>query len=237
MQDKFKQWLLATGKKENTAYSYATSINNISEHYSEKTNQNIDIYKVKDINLLNALSEYYSTSGEYSEFGEKGRGTKRNAIARYAEFFAQNITNHTMKVDEIIDDLPESIEKQSFSYEKDLQTSLRLQVTNLFPNYKIFGNSSEGIEYTIKNRRIDVLLEHITTKDLLAIELKSGEADFKVFGQISMYLGLLQEKFPQKQIQGMIIAGSIQDSLRQATRTTNNVSLQTYRMKIELEEA
>ena len=79
-------------------------------------------------------------------------------------------------------------------------------------------------------------MEHISTKDLLAIELKSGEADFRVFGQISMYLGLLKEKFPQKNIQGMIIAGSIQDSLRQATRTTENVSLKTYRMNIELEE-
>ncbi len=237
MQDKFKQWLLANGKKENTAYSYATSINNISEHYSEKTNQNIDIYKVKDINLLNALSAYYSTSGKYSEFGEKGRGTKRNAIARYAEYFAQNITNGTAECNEIIDDLPENIENQNFSYEKDLQTSLRLQITNLFPNYKIFGNNSEGIEYTIKNRRIDVLLEHIDTKNLLAIELKSGEADFKVFGQISMYLGLLEEKFPQKNVQGMIIAGSIQDSLKQATRITDKVSLKTYRMNIELEEA
>jgi len=236
MQNKFKHWLLANGKTENTAYSYSISINNISKHYSKKTNQNIDIYKVKDINLLNALSAYYSTTGKYSEFGEKGNGTKRNAIARYTEFFAQYIINYTITGDEIIDDLSESIEKQKFSYEKDLQTSLRLQVTNLFLNYKIFGNNSEGIEYAIQNRRIDVLLEHISTKDLLAIELKSGEADFRVFGQISMYLGLLKEKFPQKNIQGMIIAGSIQDSLRQATRTTENVSLKTYRMNIELEE-
>ncbi len=231
MQNKFKHWLLANGKTENTASSYSRSINNISEHYSKKTNQNIDIYELKDINLLNALSAYYSTTGKYSEFGQKGNGTKRNAIARYTEFFVQYITNYT-----ITGDLSESIEKQKFSYEKDLQTSLRLQVTNLFPNYKIFGNNSEGIEYAIQNRRIDVLLEHISTKDLLAIELKSGEADFRVFGQISMYLGLLKEKFPQKNIQGMIIAGSIQDSLRQATRTTENVSLKTYRMNIELEE-
>ena len=81
------------------------------------------------------------------------------------------------------------------------------------------------------------MLEHIDTKNLLAIELKSGEANFKVFGQISMYIGLLEEKFPQKNVQGMIIAGSIQDSLKQATRITDKVSLNTYRMKIELEEA
>jgi len=43
MQNKFKQWLHSTGKSENTAYSYSTSINNISKHYSEQTKRNIDI--------------------------------------------------------------------------------------------------------------------------------------------------------------------------------------------------
>ena len=125
---------------------------------------------------------------------------------------------------------------QSFSYERDLQTSLCLQITELFPKYKIYGSNSEGIEYSINNRRIDVLLENIETKDLLIIELKSGEADYRVFGQISMYLGLLQEKFPNKNIKGIIIAGSIQDSLKQAVSTTNKIKLKTYRMNIELEE-
>ena len=126
---------------------------------------------------------------------------------------------------------------QNFSYDKDLQTSLCLQINTLFPEYKIFGKNSEGIEYTINNRRIDVLLEHLETKDLLAIELKSGIADYKVFGQISMYLGLLKEKFPDKKAKGVVIAGSIQDSLKQAVMITDKIELKTYRMSIELEEA
>ena len=234
MKNKFKQWLLMTGRSENTAYSYSTSINNISEHYSRKTGQKIDIYRINNINSLNAIKNDYSKNGRFFEFGNSGNGTKRNAIARYVEFFTQNITSNKSEVE--IENKPIETESQNFSYEKDLRTSLCLQVTSLFPNYQIYGLESEGIEYSIESRRIDILLENIETKDLLAVELKSGEADYKVFGQISMYIGLLQEKFPKRNVKGMIIAGSIQNSLKQAVSITDKIELKTYLMKIELEE-
>ncbi len=234
MQEKFRNWLIATGRSENTAYSYATSINNISEHYSQQKKKDIDIYKINDINLLNIINNDYSIDGQFSEFGYTGRGTKRNAIARYVEFFTQNISDK--KIEQLHNDI-EPIPNQNFSYERDLQTALCLQINELFPEYKIYGNNSEGIEYTINNRRIDILLEHKETKDLLVIELKSGEANYKVFGQISMYIGLLQAKFSDKNISGVIIAGSIQDSLKQAVSITDKIKVQTYKMKLELNEA
>ena len=52
-----------------------------------------------------------------------------------------------------------------------------------------------------------------------------------------MYLGLLESQFPEKSISGVIIAGSIDDSLRQACSITDKVSLKIYRMSIELENA
>jgi len=103
----------------------------------------------------------------------------------------------------------------------------------LFPNYQIFGFENEGIEYLIGGKRIDILLEK-TNGDLLAVELKSGIANFKVFGQVSMYLGLLMEKFPEREIKGCINAGKIDDSLKNASRITKLVELMTYTMKLEL---
>ncbi len=50
-----------------------------------------------------------------------------------------------------------------------------------------------------------------------------------------MYLGLLKIKFPDRAISGVIVAGSIDDSLRQACEITNVVELMAYRMNIELE--
>ena len=109
------------------------------------------------------------------------------------------------------------------------------QVSELFPSYQIFGENNSGIEYSINGRRIDVLLEQENTGNLLAVELKTGVADYKVFGQISMYLGLLQREFPNKSISGVIVAGVIHESLKQACEITVKVDLKTYRMNIELE--
>jgi RecB family endonuclease NucS len=99
-----------------------------------------------------------------------------------------------------------------------------------------FGNELLGIEYSIGGKRIDVLLEN-EDGELLAVELKSGVADFKVFGQISMYIGLLMDQFPEKKISGVIIAGAIDSSLKQACSITDRVALKIYRMSIELDDA
>ncbi|TON60858.1 hypothetical protein CGH53_25300, partial [Vibrio parahaemolyticus] len=76
-----------------------------------------------------------------------------------------------------------------------------------------------GVEFQVATRRIDVLLEHKVDNSLLVIELKSGKADFKVFGQLSMYMALVQREFPNRIIKGVIIAGEIEDSLSQAAET------------------
>ena len=57
------------------------------------------------------------------------------------------------------------------------------------------------------------------------------------FGQISMYLGLLKEEFPGKDIAGVIVAGSIDPSLKKACSITDMVTLKVYRMSLELEDA
>lgn len=125
----------------------------------------------------------------------------------------------------------------NFAYEKDLQTALYSHISELFPRYRIFGGLGIGVEYSIGGRRIDVLLEHEENESLMVVELKSGEADFKVFGQISMYIGLLKMQFPERNISGVIVAGSIDESLVQACEITDKISLKTYRMSIELEDA
>jgi predicted nuclease of restriction endonuclease-like (RecB) superfamily len=123
-----------------------------------------------------------------------------------------------------------------FSYEKDLQNSLISQAEELFPGYKIFGNNNEGIEYNINGKRIDLLLEHKTENKLLVVELKAGMADYKVFGQISMYIGPLMQKYPDKEISGVIIAGEIDESLKMAISAYRNVRIMSYKMKLTLEE-
>jgi len=139
---------------------------------------------------------------------------------------------------EITDDQddPKIESKMNFTYERDLQIALVRQAEKLFPKYKIFGEDLEGVEYQIEGKRIDLLLENITENKLLAIELKSGIADFKVFGQISMYLGLLKKEFPQKNIGGIIIAGKIDESLKYAVATNENIKIMEYKMELTINE-
>ena len=121
-----------------------------------------------------------------------------------------------------------------FTYEQDLQKSLVSQAEELFPGYVIFGNNFEGIEYIIEGKRIDLLLENKKENKLLVIELKANVADYKVYGQISMYLSLLEKKFPKKIIEGVIIAGEIDDTLKIASQRDSSLKLKSYKMSLEL---
>jgi hypothetical protein len=118
--------------------------------------------------------------------------------------------------------------EKSFSLEKDLKNVLLLNLNNLFPKYNIFGE-----EYPVEGKRIDVLLENKDDKHLLAIELKSGLAGREVFGQISSYLGMLMDEFPERIIKGVIIAGKIDNSLKKACKTNPNIKTMVYSITLK----
>ena len=187
METMFKNWLLKRGNK-GAATSYPKAINQISEHYSKQTGQNIDVYKLKDQHKISEIARDYSQSGKFSEFGYERHGLYRAAMGRYSDFFVES-RGEDSEVDEAIFEELEIVNDDNtsvtnFAYEKDLQTALCSHISELFPDYHVFGGIGIGVEFSTGGKRIDVLLEHYTTKDLLVVELKSGEADFKVFGQI-----------------------------------------------------
>jgi hypothetical protein len=240
MEEMFKNWLIKRGNN-GAALSYPKAICQISDHYSKQTGEQVDIYKIKDQSKISEIAHDYSQSGKFSEFGYEQHGRYRAAIGRYSDFFVESRgEEHVIEEVTVLENETDNNiigKSNNFAYEKDLQTALCSHISELFPDYNIYGGLGIGIEYTIGGKRIDVLLEHEQSKDLLVVELKSGEADFKVFGQISMYIGLLGHQFPERNINGVIVAGSIDESLVNACKITNKVSLKTYRMSIELEDA
>jgi len=237
----FKIWMESVeNKKPNTSNSYAYSIMKIEKHYASNTGENINLNKISDIAKLNEIANDYSLNGRFSQFGDEGNGTIRNAIATYLRYRVTNFDN-SIEIEETKEDQEytkneNSSEINIFTYERDLKESLIRQSEKLFPEYGIYGTNGEGIEYCIKGKRIDLLLEHANNKSLIAIELKAGKADFKVFGQISMYLGLLSEEFIGRDIKGIIIAGDIDDSLKYACITSEKIRMMKYEMQLNLEE-
>lgn len=247
MKTEFTNWMVRfENKSQNTAYQYAQSIDKISRHHSEMTKEYYDLYTSTDLLKIKGIAVEYGIGGKYSDFGNYGNGTVRNAIATYVRFLEKkNIGKEINKIDsddiELMKETNQALKENNlnginFTYERDLQSSLILQAEQLFPSYRIFGQNKEGIEYNIEGKRIDLLLEHKSEDKLLVIELKAGVADFKVFGQISMYLGLLSKKYPGKEINGVIIASEIDESLINATLTTKRITLKTYKMQLMLEE-
>ena len=82
----FEEWLVKNdGKTSGTAYNYCSAIPNISKHYLKETNHDLDFYKI-DISELERISELYNQSGVYAEFGEKSKGTYRNALVALVKY-------------------------------------------------------------------------------------------------------------------------------------------------------
>ncbi|MGJ8737499.1 endonuclease NucS domain-containing protein [Zobellia laminariae] len=247
--EKFKNWLEFNGKPRVTIQNRISNCRNVENYEGD-----LDQHFIKDygLSLLEKLS--YSTSDERDNAPAKhkipingnirnGSATLKQAVNLYMSFKKDNGIdfkdyNDNLSIGtEVVDDEDfEYIENSNnFSYEKDLKTSMVSQIGELFPEYKIYGENNEGIEYLIKGKRIDILLEK-NDGSLLTIELKSGTANYKVFGQISMYIGLLMNKFPERNIEGIIVAGEIDESLRSAVKISDRILLKTYKMKLELND-
>lgn len=258
MKKDFETWMRQNDrKKQSTAYQYARALDRISAHYSQKTGRLIDLKKTRNPDEVQPICDDYAIGGRFSKFGGEGNGTNRNAIAAYVRYLRDQRSRASLpetstetaaeSENEIENEISEGLEEPllveqfdfsgTFTYERDLQTSLIAEIPRIFEGYSIYGEGMEGIEYSIDGKRIDVLLEQSDGNGLLAIELKAGIADFRVFGQMSMYLGLLAKDFPGREIKGVIIASEIDDSLRSACSITDRVSLKTYKMRLELEDA
>ncbi|MDW5445066.1 endonuclease NucS domain-containing protein [Polaromonas sp. SM01] len=234
MEYQFKEWLIQQGKPS-AAKNYPQAINLVSQHYSNATGQKLNIYEITDQVLISEIAHAYSQSGKYSDYGYEQHSRFRAAINRYAEFFVQYQKPEILTP--TIEEAEAAAPETNFAYEKDLQTAICAHISELFPNYRIFGGNSSGIEYSIESKRIDILLEDAKTGDLLAVELKSGTADYRVFGQVSMYMGLLMTKFPERKVSGVIVAGSVDPGLKHACTTTDRIGLKVYRMSVELDDA
>jgi hypothetical protein len=218
-------------------------LNDIDKAYTgsfQKSLFNIDFDNLREeISKIkyNTKNRWDFNNKAFAEYDKKMcSGIPKAIINNYYVEFLENYNEEGGLEDDIDESLLEEDKTATyFSYEKDLQNSLLLQAEELFPGYKVFGNNGEGKEYAIGGKRIDLLLEHKTENKLLVVELKAGLADSKVFGQISMYIGPLMQKFCDKEIFGVIIAGEIDDSLKMAILSNKNIKAMTYKMKLTLE--
>jgi len=241
VQEGFTKWFKP--KMPKSYKNWDTRLDEIKEAYMTSFGNNV--FEINDnmeisINEIKANIEKRNdvTNKTFAEFSKRmSNGIPQAILSTWLIAFLRDysyISENEIIENETTEDKNEN--KNTFSLEKDLENSLISQYEELFPEYKIYGNNGEGIQYSIGGKRIDLLLEHKSKNQILAIELKAGIAKYDVFGQISMYIGLLMEKFNDKIINGIIIASGIDNSLKKAALTNKNIKLIEYKMELSLTE-
>ena len=224
MKEKFRTYL-SERYTPASVNGYMSGLNHLSKNYGS------EILQITDFETVQEIRTQYDLGGAKRDIGDYGNGTARNAIIQYSNFIeTSNSSELSSTSTELENELLPVNNNRRFTYERDLHNTLESQANELFPEYKLIGS-----EYSIEGVRLDLLLEK--ENDLLIVELKAGIATFEVFGQISMYMGLIQKKFPHNKVYGVIIANDIHKGLMAACTTSEFITCQKYTMKLCIENA
>ena len=159
-QEKFRSWMIEHfGMAFNSANAYSIAIKRISRHYSEQSGQATNLYAKTRSAVVREIARKYSQAGIYSDFGNYGNGTNRAAINRYADYVefrerAEKASSNGETLQLIQEPQEDPIDySANITYEKDLKVALCHQISELFPEHRIFGPGRQGVEYAIKGKK------------------------------------------------------------------------------------
>ncbi len=120
---------------------------------------------------------------------------------------------------------------QRFSLERDMQATLRRNISNLSSKLRIVD---DGAERSVDSGFIDITCED--DEGLVVIELKAGKTDTKVIGQILGYMGDLQEE-EGRPVRGIIIAHDFDQRTKSAAKVCPKLTLKKYAIEFKFSDA
>jgi endonuclease len=126
----------------------------------------------------------------------------------------------------------------SLSLESDLEKCLAANLQQLEPGLKLYvadGMIGRQLDTGVVGR-LDLLAVD-AGDDLVVIELKAGQADDKVCGQILRYMGWVKKELASgKRVRGIIVASDFSESLRYAVQAMPDVTLRRYEVRFSFSE-
>ncbi|MGI0029308.1 MAG: endonuclease NucS domain-containing protein [Nitrososphaera sp.] len=124
----------------------------------------------------------------------------------------------------------------SLSLEIDLENSLAGDLSRLEPGLRIYkeqGLFGRQVDAQAAGR-IDILAVD-RDEQFVVIELKAGEADRQVCGQVQAYMGWVKQRFPGRSVRGIIVANEFTDRAGLAASVVPGLSLVRYRVTFSFE--
>lgn len=166
-----------------------------------------------NVNVRNNLASYRHAADRYRKFLE---------IMEREEFGHSKISLSEGDV--------QLEEPSTFSLERDLQTALRANISQLEPGLQV---DDGGKERTVETGRIDILAKDKDGMSVI-IELKAGTASSKAVAQILGYMGAYMDETSQD-VRGILVASDFQAKAELSARPVPNLSLRRYRYRFEFE--
>ncbi len=127
-----------------------------------------------------------------------------------------------------------------FHIEKQLEDFLieNWDKTELGKKYNLIIEDGELVsrQYKTDIGIIDILVKDKKTDSFVVIELKKDQTSDDTVGQIARYMGWIREKKNDKNVTGIIIAGSEDEKLNYALKMVPNVKLFLYEVDFKLRE-
>jgi hypothetical protein len=117
----------------------------------------------------------------------------------------------------------------ALSIERDLEDYLEAHLDVLEPGLRLYQEEGvKGRQYGTDASRLDLLATD-TGGNFVVIELKAGEADRSIFGQILPYMGWVREHLANgKAVRGIVVAADFTSDVMMAIREVSNLELFRY---------
>jgi len=124
----------------------------------------------------------------------------------------------------------EDEDETALTLEYDLENSLVGNLDQLEKGLKLYSEGSHtGRQFIAKGAGIIDLLVTDSSGDLVVLELKAGEADKKVCGQILAYMGWVRKNLAGKRkVRGIIVANEFTEKLALASGVVPDLALKKY---------
>lgn len=243
-EQEFVVWLKQKYEKASSWQTYLAEVRRVERHKGDLD----QLYADDRFETLLGLFEFSKAQGIMPKDDIPHRADpyntasfRRRSVMLYKEFL--EATEHTAS-DEFkskpVSDIPgasslasSSIRADnSFSLERDLQSTLRTEIEALESGLRVVDG---GGEYATEVGNIDILARDSSGR-LVVIELKAHTAGPDAINQILAYMGAIREEVGEQDVRGIIVARDFHRRTVSGASVSDRLTLKRYALNVTFED-